>query len=297
MKTLLNNIVEFELPAALACPLPTERRDLKRDEVRLLVSDASGELHHDHFHQLDQYLRPGDVLVVNTSATMPAALPIHLSDGSPALLHLSTKLSAHEWLVEIREIQGDKSIRWKEGVEGMRFDLPGGASIRLKERHYKEEYLLDLWQVEIELDTDLENYLAEYGRPIKYTQLNESFPLPYYQTQFSFNAGSVEMPSAGRAFSQELMQKLVRKGVVFAPILLHCGVSSLEEGERPYSEYMEVNPISALLINEAKRAGRRVIAVGTTAIRAIESAANEAGEIEAYRGFTDLYIHEGYSLK
>ncbi|MDW3652138.1 MAG: S-adenosylmethionine:tRNA ribosyltransferase-isomerase [Bacteroidia bacterium] len=297
MKTLVNNIIQFDLPDSLACPLPTERRNIKRDEVRLLVSKDSGELLHDHFHQLDHYLSPGDVLVVNTSATIPAALPLKLSGGIPAKLHLSTRLSERKWLVEIREIQGDKSIRWKEGEQGMIFDLPAGGRIQLQERHYREEHLLDLWKAEIHLDQELETYLAKHGRPIKYTQLNESYPLSYYQTQFSFHPGSVEMPSAGRAFSLELMKRLIRKGIVFAPILLHCGVSSLEEGEKPYSEYMEVNPLSALRINEAKRMGKRIIAVGTTAIRAIESAVNEAGIIEPYRGKTDLYIHESYPIK
>ena len=276
MNTLLNKIIKFDLPDTLACPLPTERRNLARDEVRLLISKESGELDHDYFHRLDQYINPGDVLVINTSATLPAALSIQLPNGSPARLHFSTRISDKEWWVEIREIQGNKNVRWKEGEADMLFELADGASIQLKERYYKEENLLDLWRAEIYLEEDLENYLAKHGRPIKYSQLNEAYPLSYYQTHFSFNPGSVEMPSAGRAFSQELMTKLIRKGVVFAPILLHCGVSSLEEGEKPYSEYMEVNPISALLINEARRRGNRVIAVGTTAIRAIESAANEA---------------------
>jgi len=127
--------------------------------------------------------------------------------------------------------------------------------------------------------------------------LDHPHPLAYYQTFFSFHAGSSEMPSAGRGFTQQLVDKLVAKGIQFAPILLHTGVSSLEEDEKPYPEYMEVHPVSAAIINAAKQKGKRIIAIGTTGIRAIESAVNAEGKVQAFKGHTDLFIEQDTPLK
>ena len=297
MPTITQPTVQFNLPARLSCPPPTEDRGLQRDEVRLLVTNKAGESFHDTFYHLDKYLDPGDVLVINTSAMIPAALPIRLQNGEEARLHLSTRLGANQWLVEIRQLIGNKTERWREGKPGMVFHLPHGGSFVLDHRFYKEDHLLDLWIGDLYQPGDLDDYLNRHAAPIKYTQLNNPFPLSYYQTYFSFQAGSSEMPSAGRGFTQRLMQKLVQKGVVIAPILLHTGVSSLETNEKPYPEYMEVNPISALLINQAREEGRRVIAVGTTAIRAIETAADINGRVQAFKGNTELYIEHDHHLK
>ncbi|MEM7375437.1 MAG: S-adenosylmethionine:tRNA ribosyltransferase-isomerase [Bacteroidota bacterium] len=289
--------INFELPAHLACPLPTEQRHIQRDEVRLLVSNGSGDLFHDHFSQLDHYLKPGDVLVVNTSATLPAAIPIHLADDSPAMLHLSTQFSETSWLVEIRAIKDTQTIRWKGGKAGMRVDLPGGGHIELVSPFYNNKQWIHLWKAEFHLDRPITSYLDIHGHPIKYTQLDNPFPLSYYQTYFSEHPGSSEMPSAGRGFTSSLVRKLLRKGLRFAPILLHTGISSLEQGELPYPEYMEISALSANIIQEAKSTGNRIIAVGTTAIRALETASHVQGEIQAFRGMTEVYIHESYHMK
>lgn len=297
METLTQKIVQFELPDHLGCPPPTEDRNLRRDDVRLLVTAGSEPTYHDVFSSLDRYLKAGDVLVVNTSATVASAFPVGLPGEKQGTLHLSNKLNDHEWLFEIREIRGTKNERWKQGEEGMELRLPGGAKLSLKRRYFKETQMLDLWIGELWTDQNETTWMQEHGHPIKYTQLDQSFPLSYYQTLFSFHPGSAEMPSAGRGFTDSLMRKLIKRGVVFAPILLHTGVSSLEEHEKPYPEYMEIDPVSALLINQAKASGRRVIAVGTTAIRAIESAVNESGEVEAFRGNTELFIDADYKMK
>lgn len=288
--------IDFQLPSSLACARPTEERGLCRDEVRLLVTDGSGSIHHKKFYELDDFLEDGDVLVVNTSATQPAALPIRLPDEAPAMMHLGTRLGDCEWLVEVRKVNGEKTLRWHEGEEGMLFQLPGGVSARLERRLYKDRELLNLWRVGFS-EPITPRYLEKYGAPIRYDHLKDRYPLDYYQTFFSFHPGSSEMPSAGRGFTPSLVDRLLNKGVVFAPLLLHTGVSSLEEDEQPYPEFMEIDPLTCSIIYRAKSAGKRVIAVGTTAVRAVETAAFKEGSPRPYHGWTDLYIHEGFHMK
>lgn len=294
---LTSNTIQFELPDRLACPKPTERRGIERDEVRLLVSDNSGKIEHKQFYQLHEFLQQGDVLVVNTSATRASALDLALPGARQGRLHFSTRLSRSEWLVEIREVKNYKTMRWNEGVKGQTFNLADGARLELKEKFYGDRPLLNLWKAKFYTSQTNLQYLETYAEPIQYEKLDHKHPLSYYQTYFSFSPGSSEMPSAGRAFTQDLVEKLIAKGVEFAPILLHTGVSSLEENEKPYSEYMEINPISSAIINKAKKEGRRVIAVGTTAVRAVESIMGAKGELAPFKGYTELYIDEEYEMK
>lgn len=290
--------IQFELPTQLACPLPTEERGVARDQVRLLVTSENGEsIEHSHFDRLADFLQAGDLLVVNTSATLPAAIPLDLPQGKQGVLHLSNKLPNGRWLVEIRAIQDNKTRRWKEGNKGMYFELPNGGHLKLIERFYNQDHLLDLWEVELSTPINIEAYLLESGRAIKYNHVQKSYPLAYYQTCFSSSPGSAEMPSAARGFTPDLLNELLKKGVLFAPVLLHTGVSSLEIDEKPYPEYMEISQLSASKIRLAKEQGRRVIAVGTTAIRAVESATDKEGSIQAFKGHTSLFIHQDDSMK
>ena len=297
MNVLTPSIIQFDLPQHLACPNPTEDRNIKRDEVRLLVTRNSGSIEHTTFNHLTTFLQKGDVLVVNTSATIPSALSILLPGGKKGKLHFSTKLNSRKWLAEIREITGSKTIRWKEGKAGMIFKLPSGSGITLEQRFYKNHQWLDLWIVDFNSNQTVEDYLVAHARPIRYEKLDQQYPLSYYQTFFSFHPGSSEMPSAGRGFTAELISRLLKKGVTLAPILLHTGVSSLEEYETPYPEYMEIDTVTASIINTAKSEGRRIIAVGTTAIRAVETAVDKEGIVFPYRGSTELFIDESYSMK
>jgi S-adenosylmethionine:tRNA ribosyltransferase-isomerase len=293
----ISEIIQFTLPEHLACPKPTEERGIGRDEVRLLVTTGSAEIEHTTFSHLDKYLQTGDILVVNTSAMRASALPVSLPGGRKGMVHVSNRLNAREWLIEIREIRENKTIRWKEGEEEMRFHLPDEASVILRKRFYKDRQLLDLWVAEFATKPDPEAYLAKYAQPIRYNKLNERYPLSYYQTFFSLHPGSSEMPSAGRGFTRALVERLLKKGIVFAPVLLHTGVSSLEENESPYPEYMEISPVSAALINTAKELRKRIIAVGTTTVRAVESAVDRNGVIGPYVGSTDLFIDETRVMK
>lgn len=297
MITMTPSIIQFDLPNHLACPTPTEERNLARDQVRLLVTGRSGPFEHTTFDQLPSYLHKGDVLVVNTSATIASALPVSLPDGSQGRLHLSTKLNEGKWLIEIRQITGDKTIRWKQGEQGMVFQLPSVATVTLKQKFYKNEQWLHLWIADFKTFRPIQEWLAENAGPIQYEKLDRQYPLSYYQTFFSFHPGSSEMPSAGRAFTPELVERILRKGVVLAPVILHTGVSSLEENETPYPEYMEINPVSAAIINTAKSQGRRILAVGTTCVRAVETAVNSNGVVMPYSGNTELFIDKNYTMK
>ncbi|MEO0875924.1 MAG: S-adenosylmethionine:tRNA ribosyltransferase-isomerase, partial [Bacteroidota bacterium] len=291
-------IFQFMLPQKLACPLPTEERGLNRDDVRLMVSNHDGQtINHRGFYDLDEVLDAGDVLVVNTSATIPAALPLVLPDGAEARLHLSTQLAKKRWLVEIRSVSQNNTRRWTSGAPGQSFELPGGASLQLETPFYQDAQLLHLWEATLEVPQPLSEYLQQFARPVKYQNINKPYPIAYYQTYFGQQAGSTEMPSAARGFTEELVQKLLKKGVQIVPILLHTGVSSLEVNEHPYPEYLEISRLSSQQINIAKQQNKRIIVVGTTAVRALESATDNAGTVQPYQGLTELYIQSNYKMK
>mgnify|MGYP000102447023 CR=1 FL=1 len=293
-----SEIFQFTLPEKLACPKPTEERGLHRDQVRLMVSNQDGkQIGHHSFQDLAKLLNTGDVLVVNTSSTIPAALPIKLPDGSPARLHLSTQLDENRWLIEVRSVQQNNTQRWTAGTSGQSFELPGGASIKLEEQFYQKQELLQLWIAQLQVSPPLQDYLATYASPVKYHGIDKPYPLDYYQTYFGQHPGSTEMPSAARGFTEDLVNQLLEKGVQIVPILLHTGVSSLEWNEHPYPEYLEISALASQQINSAKRKGKRIIAVGTTAVRALESAADESGTVRPYRGLTELYIQANDQMK
>jgi S-adenosylmethionine:tRNA ribosyltransferase-isomerase len=284
---------KFKLPEDLQCAKPTEVRGIRRDEVKLMVSKVhSDEIEHQVFKNIDQFLEEGDVLVVNASGTLKAALEAFLVDGKRVKVHFSTKIEEHLWTVEIREIVNGSTKRFDQNLEGETLALKHGGSLELIEPYYQIRHKkhLKLWKARINIPIPVEEYLDYYGMPIKYNYIRDAYPQSYYQTVFATEMGSAEMPSAGRAFTPELITKLTAKGVQIVPIILHTGVASLELNERPYDEYFKVSQTTADALNLAQENGRRVIAVGTTAIRAIESASDQNGKVKAKEGWTDLYI-------
>ncbi len=303
MNALHNEIAfDFSLPKLLECARPTEVRGITRDGVRLMVSRRSNDrIHHNRFSEIGQFLKEGDVLIINTSGTMNAAIPTRLPNGQEARIHLSTKLSQEEWLVEIRQVIGHKTKRFKGLKEGAFFSLPQGAKAKITAPFYqnkKERDHIQLWKARFFLNELMEDYLEKNGHPIQYGNLDKKYPPAFYQTVFADEKGSAEMPSAGRAFTPKLVTQLMVKGVQFAPVVLHTGVSSLEIGEKPYPEYYRVPLFSASLINRAREEDRRIIAVGTTAIRAVESSLDEnTGRVIPSEGMTELYITPGRGLK
>ena len=239
------------------------------------------------FAQLHRFLDPGDVLVVNTSATVPAAVPT--TDGR--LLHVSGELPGGLWVVEVRRPCGAGSRPYLEGGAGESVPLPDGATAHLLAPFPAEQRgPARLWTTDLQLPAPLLSYLGRFGHPIRYGCGDEHWPLEAYQTVFSAEEGSAEMPSAARAFTPELVASLAGAGIVFAPITLHTGVSSPERGEPPYPERYRVPRTTAELVNSAGAYGHRVVAVGTTATRAIETVADERGVVHPGSGWTELVI-------
>jgi S-adenosylmethionine:tRNA ribosyltransferase-isomerase len=271
--------LDFALPPRLEAHEPAELRGTGRDDVRLLVSDReSGAVLDAHFRELPIFLRRGDLLVLNTSATLPAALTALRENGEEIALHWSTSLPAGLSVVEPRKVLAHA---------GEVLALPGGGRATLL-APYRES--LRLWIAQLDLGMPVVNYLTRWGRPIRYPYVATQFPLSAYQTVYARNEGSAEMPSAGRPFTRSMLACLRRGGVGLARIVLHTGVASLESHESPYDEWYEVPHRTAERVSEAKRQGGRVIAVGTTAVRALESSVDTAGEVVGSRGWTDLVI-------
>ena len=278
--------VAFTLPPALEAAEPPEARGLARDAVRLMVAAGAAPLVHARFRDLPAHLRAGDLLVVNESATLPAALPARRADGTPLRLHLSTPDpgDAERWIVEPRAADGG---RFRGARAGERLALPGGASAVLAARHLGSGRL---WVAELALPAPALAYLDRHGAPIRYAHERADRPLSDHQTVFARVPGSAEMPSAGRPFTPRLLRALEARGVGVARLVLHTGVSSQERGERPYAERYAVPEATAARINAARRAGGRVIAVGTTVTRALETVAAPDGTVAAGAGWTTLVI-------
>lgn len=288
--------LDFELPPELEAAEPPEARGLARDEVRLMVSCRAGDrVVHTRFRELPEFLAAGDVLVINTSGTLNAALDVTRADGTPLELHLSTRLPADLWIVEARRPGGGASLPFPHASAGETLRLPGGAAATLHVP-YAAGCRADpgapvrLWIATLGLPGPLDGYLARYGFPIRYGYVRRSWPNSYYQTVYVTEMGSAEMPSAGRAFTHELITRLVARGVQIAPLILHTGVASLEDHEPPYEEFYRVPAETARVVNGARAAGRRVIAVGTTVVRALETVADADGIVHPGEGWTRLVI-------
>jgi S-adenosylmethionine:tRNA ribosyltransferase-isomerase len=281
---------DFELPDELAAIEPPEAHGVARDQVRLLVASRTG-VTHAHFAGLATFLRAGDLVVVNTSATLAAAVDGRRGDGRPVTVHFAAALDNGDWVVELRptgaatgplrDVRADDAVTLPNGV---RLDLVGARTKRL-------------WRARIRLEGRVEDWLARTGRPIRYAYVTRPWPLADYQTVFARQAGSAEMPSAGRPFTAELVTDLITSGISVAPITLHAGVSSPEIGEPPQPERFSVPPATAALVNLTRESGGRVVAVGTTVTRALESTADRRGGVLAARGWTDLVLGRGHPAR
>jgi S-adenosylmethionine:tRNA ribosyltransferase-isomerase len=237
--------------------------------------------------------------VVNASATVPAALPAQREDGSAVSLHLSTPDpgavaagarrsqrgagAGARWVVELR--RGGERVR--EGRAGERLALPGGASAELLAPYLSAGRL---WVAALDLPAPVLDYLDRHGAPIRYRHLAEARPLADYQTVFATEPGSAEMPSAARPFTRRVLASLRSRRIAVAPLVLHTGVSSLERGERPFPERFRVPEATAARVNAAHATGGRVVAIGTTVARALETVARPDGTVAAGEGWTSLVI-------
>ncbi|WP_067807106.1 S-adenosylmethionine:tRNA ribosyltransferase-isomerase [Actinomadura formosensis] len=276
--------VEFTLPPSLEAHEPPEARGRTRDGVRLLVSRrATGEITHHGFGDLPALLDPGDLLVVNTSSTLPAAVRLDRIS-----VHFSTPVPGADdrlWLVELRRLTGATAHPYAGGSPGEWIPLPGGATLTLVGRHTHR-----LWRAR--LSTDVVPYLRRHGVPIRYGYVHRDWPAAAYQTVFAYDhaTGGAEMPSAARPFTPELVTRLVSRGVLITPITLHTGVASPEAHEPPYAERYRVPEATAALVEHVRSQGRRVIAVGTTAVRALETAVDASGRVRPSSGWTEHIV-------
>jgi S-adenosylmethionine:tRNA ribosyltransferase-isomerase len=312
----LERLLEFTLPSELEAHQPPEARGVRRDGVRLLVSErATSRIWHQQFTDLPDILRPGDLLVANDSATIPAALTAR-RNGDALALHLSTRLPGGIWVAEPRIAVHPPPKPMRPLRRGEQLELPGGARATLLAPYADSTRL---WLIALALPDAVErseasaqtthpqqqlepppsgmappdptlDYLRRWGRPIRYPYVPGDWPIEAYQTVYARAAGSAEMPSAGRAFTSVVLDRLKARGIGFVTLTLHTGVASLEAHEPPYAEWYHVPAVTATAVNAAKARGRRVIAVGTTVVRALESATDVSSSVIATRDWTELVI-------
>lgn len=265
---------------------PPERRGLARDAVRMLVTDrGAGTRTHARFSDLPAFLKAGDVLVVNDSATIPAAIDARRANGETIKLHVATRIDSRLRLTEPRS---------PAVVLGEELALPGGGSAALIAPVDPDR--ARVWYTWFQLPLPMYEYLSRYGEPIRYEYVAERYPLEDYQTIFAREPGSSEMASAARPFTSRVVRAVRAHGVDIATVTLHCGVSSFEDPELPSMERFTVPPETARIVNRARSEGRRIIAVGTTALRALESTARDS-EILPASGWTDLVIGEAHRVR
>jgi S-adenosylmethionine:tRNA ribosyltransferase-isomerase len=289
MTTSLESVssIGFELPQSLEAHEPPEARGLSRDEVRLMVSYAGDDaITHTRFLCLPSVLRRGDLLVVNESVTVNAALPATRPNGERIDLHVSQRPSHRRWIVELRRLTARATAPLRDAEPGEELILPAGVQARLEEPYGGDR----LWRATVSRIGDVNDYLDRNGHPIQYGYVTGAWPLSYYQTIFARERGSAEMPSAGRPFSPRVMLALAVRGVRVAPVVLHTGVSSLEAHEPPFAEYYRVDEDTARAVNETRERGGRVIAVGTTVVRTLETVAARDGQVTAGSGWTHLVV-------
>jgi S-adenosylmethionine:tRNA ribosyltransferase-isomerase len=272
---------------------PPEVRGIARDGVRMLVASAGEGLRSTVARQLPAVLRPGDLVVLNTSDTLPAALRGVTAAGAPVAVHLSTvdpasdttperalRSTRSRWVVELRRPSrrpgGEPELVERTGVEV----AMSGARLRITGPYVPGHRRL--WTAELSTPEPLGPWLAAHGEPVRYGYTAAPWPLAAYRTAHADTPGSAEMPSAGRPVTARVLRNLRRRGVEVATVVLHCGLSSPERDEPPYAEWFSVPPSTLDAVGRADR----VVAIGTTVVRALESAVR-TGRTE---GWTDLVI-------
>ncbi|MGH2586524.1 MAG: S-adenosylmethionine:tRNA ribosyltransferase-isomerase, partial [Dehalococcoidia bacterium] len=281
-------MIEFTLPPELEATAPPELRGLRRDGVRLLVLDRrDGTVTHTSFDRMEKFLRPGDLLVMNASRTVPALLRAVGDDGAPVEVRLADRRGSRRW--DALLLDGRRHV----GREGMRLVFADGLRARVLGRRRDLPFL---WRLAFNRGgSGLLDAIYRLGEPVRYGYVAGALPLDLYQTVYATEPGSVEMPSAGRPLSWEMLLRLRRKGVRTASLILHTGLSStrddaIDATHPNYDETFEVSAETAAAINATHAAGGRVIAVGTTVVRALESVTGADGITRPDHGRTHLRI-------
>jgi S-adenosylmethionine:tRNA ribosyltransferase-isomerase len=282
----------FTVPEDAEAATPPEWQGLARDEVRLMTVRPD-RVTSGRFRDLPGLLQPGDLVVVNTSATLPARLDARRADGAVVPLHVSTTLDDGSWVVEVRRPDNTGPDLGEE--PGTVLDLAGGVRATPLDGFPDHRTASRLWRARVEPRVSTIDHLQRHGRPIVYGYVTGAFPLTDYQNVYATQPsatepGSAEMASAGRPFTEKLLVRLISRGIPVVPLSLHTGVSSPELHEPPYPERFALPEVTARLVNATRRAGGRVVAVGTTVTRALETATGEDGVTRAAAGWTDLVL-------
>lgn len=293
--TLATAPIEFSLPNENIARQPVESiHGAGRDQVRLMVLDrSSGHIANATFQALEAFLTPGDVLVVNTSGTLPAAVATKTQDGESLMVHVASPVASDLWNVELRTLTPGGGTIPGPDLEKQTLPLPGGATLHLLAR---DRHSTRLWIASFDGVDAMDEYLNRHGQPIRY-EPGPALPLAAYQTVFASEPGSAEMPSAARPFSEATVTRLVSRGVVIVPIVLHAGVSSYEAGEAPGVERFEVPAHTATVVNSLRATGSRVIAVGTTVVRALETVSDHTGMVHPGHGLTDVVVTQRSGIR
>src|SRR5918911_3658936 len=289
----MNAPFTFTLPDELSAKEPPERRGVARDRVRLMVIDRqSFAVTHTRFDRLGDYLRAGDLLVFNSSRTLPASLQGCAAEGGACIeARLAERLPDGTWLALLLCQQGEPfACGLREGME-IKFGEGLRASVVERDRHIPR-----LWRVRFSKEgAELVDAVYRLGRPVRYEYVSAPWDLDYYQTVYAREPGSAEMPSAGGAFPLPQLFYPKRRGIQTAYIVLHTSLSSYMDEEldaqhlASEEEYF-ISEEAARQVRLARERGARVVAVGTTVVRALESVADEAGNVYARDGYTSLHI-------
>ncbi|MBV8280043.1 MAG: S-adenosylmethionine:tRNA ribosyltransferase-isomerase [Verrucomicrobia bacterium] len=291
----------FRLPDKLSAKEPPERRGIGRDRVRLMVIDRSTySTTHSHFDQISRFLRQGDLLVFNSSRTLPAALSGLLVEAGQLIeARLAERLPDGSWVALLLSRQSDE-LEGKARA-GMTIEFGCGLTGRIL---VQDERVPRLWRLRFsQSGTSLLDSIYRLGQPIRYTYIAAPWSLDYYQTVYATEPGSAEMPSAGRPFTWRLLFELRRGGIETAHVTLHTGLSSymdddLDRRHIASEEEYIIPDITAKKIKHLREKGGRIIAVGTTVVRALESiAAVTGGHVQAYHGYTRLQITAAHQLR
>lgn len=290
----------FKLPDELMAKEPPERRGIARDQVRLMVIDReSGQVSHSRFDHISEFLQAGDLLVFNSSRTLPASLQgCGDTIGQCIEVRLAEHLPDDSWLALLLCRRGDPFMC---GLNtGMTIDFSKELTGVVTDR---DERIPRLWKIKFSRKgTDLIDQIYKLGQPIRYEYVSAPWNLDYYQTVYAREPGSAEMPSAGRAFTWKILFDLKKMGVEVAYLTLHTGLSSYMDDqldkEHPMSEEeFFIGENSADLINLVKESGGRIIAVGTTVVRALESATDVNGRVRSGHNYTRLKIDRNHLLR